>query len=100
MPFGTTFQQIENATENLLKALIALLLSGTPGWTRTTGQWLKRTLFALEYQALTESSDVRVTIFCPGLSRNTDLYDLPPVVGTLVMLHIWRLPRPHFLYQV
>ena len=47
-------------------------MSGTPGWTRTTGQWLKRTVFALEYQALTESSDVRVTIFCPGLSRNAD----------------------------
>ncbi len=39
---------------------------------RTTGQWLKRTVFAPEYQALTESSDVRVTIFCPGLSRNAD----------------------------
>ena len=35
--------------------------------------WLKRTLFALEHQALTETSDLRVTIFCPGLSRNADL---------------------------
>ena len=39
---------------------------------RTTDQWLKRTLFAVEYQALTGGSDVRVTIFCPGLSRNAD----------------------------
>ena len=37
-----------------------------------TEQRLKRTLFAPEYQALTESSDVRVTIFSPGLSRNAD----------------------------
>ena len=62
----------EIAAENLLESLIAVLLSGTPGWTRTTGQWLKRTVFAPEYQSLTGSSDVRVTIFCPGLSRNAD----------------------------
>ena len=31
-------------------------------------QRLRRPLTALKYQALTESSDVRVTIFCPGLS--------------------------------
>ena len=48
-------------------------MSSTPGWTRTTGQWLKKTVPYAEYQALTESSDVRVTIFCPGLSRNADL---------------------------
>ena len=53
-----------------LKRLCINALSSTPGWTRTTGQWLKRTLFVLEYQTLTESSDLRVTIFCPGLSRN------------------------------
>ena len=55
-----------------MKRLCIKTLNGAPGWTRTIGQWLKRTLFAPEYQALTESSDVRVTIFCPGLSRNAE----------------------------
>ena len=38
-----------------------------------TEQRLRRTLLALGYQALTGNSDLRVTIFCPGLSRNADL---------------------------
>ena len=39
----------------------------------------RRTVFALEYQSLTSSSDPTVTIFRPGLSRNADLAASQPV---------------------
>ena len=49
----------------------------TPDVTRTHNLRLRRTLIALEYQSLTGSSDLRVTIICPGLSRNADFDTLP-----------------------
>ena len=52
------------------------------------------------YQSLIESSDLRVTIFCPGLSRNADFMSfgtaklcvITGVLGT-VLLQQHHLPR-------
>ena len=41
------------AEDNLSEPLIVVLLRSTPRWTRTTGQWLKSSLYYAEYQALT-----------------------------------------------
>ena len=62
------------------------LLNNSSLKTLSIEQQLRRTLLAPEYQALTESSDVRVTIFCPGLSRNADLAPIIEQVFNIVMM--------------
>ena len=58
------------------KNLSTYLYECTPDVTRTHNLRLRRTLLAIEQQSLIVSSDLRVTIFCPGLSHNADFHEL------------------------
>ena len=61
--------------------------------------WLRRTLLAPEYQPLTESSDLRVTFFCPGLSRNADLGNFANQCVLFILLFQFGYIRCHFILK-